>query len=58
MIFLFINHNIDFNKLMMMINKFSSLKEFQKYKQIQPQNAHEIYKLRDYVSLKLSSLGI
>ena len=43
---------------MLMIDKFSSLKEFQKYKQIQPQNAHEIYKLRNYVSLKLSSLGI
>lgn len=57
-VYKFLNHNIDFNKLMTMIDKFSSLKEFQKYKQIQPQNAHEIYKLRDYVSLKLSSLGI
>ena len=57
-VYKFLNQKIDFNKLMMMIDKFSSLKEFQKYKQIQPQNAHEIYKLRNYVSLKLSSLGI
>ena len=57
-VYKFLNQKIDFNKLMLMIDKFSSLKEFQKYKQIQPQNAHEIYKLRNYVSLKLSSLGI
>ena len=42
----------------MLIDKYSGLKEFQKYKQIRPQNAYEIYKLRNYVSLKLSSLGI
>ena len=42
----------------MLIDKYSGLKEFQKYKKIRPQNAHEIYKLRNYVSLKLSSLGI
>ena len=54
----FLDKKIDFNKLVKLINKFSSLKEFQKYKRISPQNAHEIYKLRDYVSLKLSSLGI
>ncbi len=54
----FLEKKIDFNKLIKLIIKLSSLKEFQKYKRIRPQNAHEIYKLRDYVSLKLSSLGI
>ena len=57
-VYKFLEKKIDFNKLIKFISKFSSLKEFQKYKRIRPQNAHEIYKLRDYVSLKLSSLGI
>ena len=58
LVYKFLDSKINFNQLIMLINKFSSLKEFQKYKEIRPQNAHEIYKLRDYVSLKLSSLGI
>ena len=41
------------------INKnFSNLQEFQKYKKIKPKKVDEIYRLRDYVSLKLISLGI
>mgnify|MGYP001321297136 CR=1 FL=1 len=57
-VYKFLEKKIDFNKLIKFISIFSSLKEFQKYKRIRPKNAHEIYKLRDYVSLKLSSLGI
>ena len=41
-----------------LINKFSNLKEFQKYKKIKPKNIDDIYQLRDYVSLKLSKLSI
>ena len=58
LVYKFLDQKINFNQLIILINKFSGLKEFQKYKKIRPQNAHEIYKLRDYVSLKLSSLGI
>ena len=58
LVYKFLDQKINFNELIKLIIKFSSLKEFQKYKQIRPQNAHEIYKLRDYVSLKLSTLGI
>ena len=54
----FLNNNIDFQKLIMMIYKVSNLKEFQKYKRIKPKNSDDIYRLRDYVSLKLESLGI
>ena len=36
-----------------MIEKFSNLKEFQKYKKIKPKNIREIYTLMDYVSLKI-----
>ena len=57
-VYKFLEKKIDFNKLIKFISIFSSLKEFQKYKRIRPKNVHEIYKLRDYVSLKLSSLGI
>ena len=57
-VFKFLEKKINFKELINLILKYSSLKEFQKYKVIKPQNAHEIYKLRDYVSLKLSSLGI
>ena len=57
-VFKFLQKKINFKELINLILKYSSLKEFQKYKQIKPQNAHEIYKLRDYVSLKLSTLGI
>ncbi len=54
----FLEKKINFKELINLILKYSRLNEFQKYKQIKPQNAHEIYKLRDYVSLKLSTLGI
>ena len=57
-VFKFLEKKISFKDLINLIHKFSRLKEFQKYKAIKPQNAHEIYRLRDYVSLKLSTLGI
>ena len=34
------------------------MKEFNKYKKIKPKSVDDIYRLRDYVSLKLSTLGI
>ena len=43
---------------MNLIIKFSNLKEFQKFKKIKPKNVEDIYRLRDYVSLKINSLGI
>ena len=43
---------------MKLIYKYSNLKEFQKYKKISPKNVDEIYNLRNYVSLKLETLGI
>ena len=57
-VYKFLEKKIDFNKLIKLISIFSSLKEFQKYKRISPKNVHEIYELRDYVSFKLSLLGI
>jgi len=54
----FLHKQIDFQKLTKLIFKISNLKEFQKFKKIQPKNIKEIYNLRDYVHFKLETLGI
>jgi 1-deoxy-D-xylulose-5-phosphate reductoisomerase len=54
----FLNKKINFKRLLLLIRKYSKLKDFQKFKRIKPQKVHDIYKLRDYVSLKLDTLGI
>ena len=57
-VYKFIEKKINFKRLLFLITKYSKLKEFQKFKQFKPQNVQDIYKLRDYVSLKLDTLGI
>ncbi len=54
----FLNKRISYENLIKLIFKYSKKKEFQKYKKISVKNVQEIYKLRDYVSLKLDTLGI
>ncbi len=54
----FLNKKINYQKLIKLIYKISNLKEFQKFKKIQPKNIKDIYNLRDYVHLKLYALGI
>ena len=54
----FLEETISFKKLMNLIIKWSSLKEFEKYKKIKPKNINQIYKLRNYVSLKIKSFSI
>ena len=58
LVYKFLKKEISFQKLINLINRISKLKEFQKFKKIKPKNIDDIYKLRDYVSLKLDSLGI
>ena len=58
LVYKFLDKKISFQKLTKLIYKISNLKEFQKYKKIQPKNIKEIYNLRDYVHLKLYALGI
>ena len=58
LVFKFLNKKINFKKLINLINRISNFKEFQKFKKIKPKNIDDIYELRDYVSLKLDSLGI
>ncbi len=57
-VFKFLKKKINFQELINLIYRFSNLKEFQKFKKIKPKNIDDIYELRDYVSLKLDSLGI
>ncbi len=58
LVFKFLKKRINFEKLIQLIAKISNFKEFQKFKKIKPKNIDDIYQLRDYVSLKLDSLGI
>ena len=54
----FLKKKISFNKLIDLINKFSNLSEFQKFKKIKPKNVSDIYRLRNYVCSKMDSLVI
>ncbi len=58
LVYKFLNKEISFNILIRSIEKFSKLKEFQKYKKIKPKNVKDIYSLRNYVSLKIDSFSI
>jgi len=57
-VYKFLNNKINFDKLMRLILKLSNTDEYLKYKKIKPKNIEDIYKLRDYVSLKLSRISI
>ena len=58
LVYRFLDKRINFQDLTKLINKISNLKEFQKFKKIKPRNIKQIYNLRDYVHLKLNTLGI
>lgn len=58
LVFKFLKKKISFKELIHLIIKNSKLKEFQKFKKIKPKNVNDIYRLRDYVSSKMDSLGI
>ena len=58
LVFKFLEKKIDFQKLIKLIDKISKFREFQKFKKIKPKNVKEVYNLRNYVSLKLDTLGI
>ena len=58
LVYKFLDKKINFQELTKLINRISNLKEFQKFKKIKPRNIKQIYNLRDYVHLKLNTLGI
>tara|TARA_Y100000591_G_scaffold225775_1_gene196863 strand:+ start:1537 stop:2703 length:1167 start_codon:yes stop_codon:yes gene_type:complete len=57
-VFKFLEKRIDYKKMIKLIFKILNSNEFVRYKKIQPKNMEDIYKLRDYVSLKLSRMSI
>ena len=54
----FLKKEINFEKMILLINKFVNFKQFEKFKKIRPKNVEDIYRLRNYVSSKLDSLVI
>ena len=57
-VYKFLKKEISFEKMIFLINKFVNFKSFVNYKKIKPKNVKDIYRLRDYVSSKIDSLGI
>ena len=58
LVYKFLNKKINFQRLTKLIYKISNLRDFQKFKKIKPKSVNQIYKLRNYVHLKVESLGI
>jgi 1-deoxy-D-xylulose-5-phosphate reductoisomerase len=54
----FLNNKIRYNNLVDLIFKYSNDKNFTKFRKYPVKNVKDIYKTRDYVSLKLDTLGI
>ena len=54
----FLSKKINYKKLISLINKYSNDKNFTKFKKFPVKNMRDIIKIRDYVSLKLDTLGI
>ena len=57
-VFKYLNDEINYNRMINQIYKYSKFKEFLKYRKLVPKNVQEIYKLRDYVSFKLNTLSV
>ena len=58
LVYKFLEKKINFQRLIKLIHKISNLKEFQKFKKIKPKSVDQINNLRNYVHLKIESLGI
>ena len=58
LVYRFLEKKINFQKLIRLIHKISNLNEFQKFKKIKPKSVDQINNLRNYVHLKIESLGI
>ncbi|MBD1153526.1 1-deoxy-D-xylulose-5-phosphate reductoisomerase [Pelagibacterales bacterium SAG-MED24] len=54
----YLNKKIEYQEMIRLIYKYCNYTEFLKFRKITPINVTEIYRLRDYVSLKLSNLGV
>ena len=57
-VFKFLENKIKYTQLIKFIYKYSNHRDFTKFKKNPVKNVNEIYKIRNYVSLKLDTLGI
>ena len=57
-VFKFLENKIKFTQLIDFIYKYSNHGDFTKFKKNPVKNVNDIYKIRNYVSLKLDTLGI
>jgi 1-deoxy-D-xylulose-5-phosphate reductoisomerase len=57
-VYKFLEKKVSFEEMIFLINKYVNFKKFQKFKKIKPRNVDEIYRLQDYVSIKMDSLSI
>ena len=55
---LFLNNKIQYTDISKFLLKIVRMREFNKYKRIQPKNINDINKLAHYVSLKITSMSI
>jgi len=55
---LFLDNKIKFTQIAPLLMKFIKLKEFNKYKEIQPKTIDEIVELNNYVRLKINSMSV
>jgi 1-deoxy-D-xylulose-5-phosphate reductoisomerase len=58
LVYKFLNKEINFDDLINLIIKIVNRKEFLKYKKIKPKNLEQIYKLKEYVSVKMKYLSV
>ena len=54
----YLNNEIKYHEMIKLIYKYCNYKQFLKYRKNSVQNVEDIYKLRDYVRLKLTNLGV
>ena len=54
----YLNNKIKYHEMIRLIYKYSNYKEFLKFRKILPKKVIDIYRLRDYVSLKLTTLSV
>ncbi len=54
----YLKNEIEYHEMINSIYKYCNLREFLNLRKISPKNVKDIYRLRDYVSLKLISLGV
>ena len=54
----YLNNEIKYHEMVKLIYKYCNYKKFLTYRKNSVQNVEDIYKLRDYVRLKLTNLGV